>query len=320
MPLLVEVPDWFTVGVAVLLGLAFGSFLNVVIYRVPRAMSLIHPASTCPACNTPIRFYDNIPVFGYLWLRGKSRCCKTPISARYPLVEALGGLLAWAIVVTKVADLPSTTPLHVAGLTFALYLALGLGLIAMSFIDLDHMYVPDSMTISGTLLGLATAGLRDDAGYVEAFSGAVIGFLMIWLPFDVLYRKLRGKTGMAMGDAKLVMLAGAWFGLPGALFALLGGAVQGTLAALAVFVAHGSIEEPEAVTEERAEMLRAIEASEGDERAELEAEFHADPIATEAEPGLMGARLAFGPFLALATIEYMFVGKTVVYELLGVAL
>jgi leader peptidase (prepilin peptidase)/N-methyltransferase len=320
VPLLVEFPAWFTVGVAVCLGLALGSFLNVVIYRVPLGMSLVKPGSTCPRCNTPIKSYDNIPVFGYLLLRGKSRCCKVRISPRYPLVEASGGMLAWAIVITRIDMLPSDTPIHSAGLIFALYLALGLGLLAASFIDLDHMYVPDAITLGGTVLGLASAGLRPAVDYQSAIVGAVVGFLMIWLPFDVLYRKLRGKTGMAMGDAKLVMLAGAWFGLPGALFALLAGAVQGTLAALVVFLVHGSIEEPEAVTQEREEMRQAIAHSEGEERKRLEAEFAQDPIGEEAEPGLMGARLAFGPFLALATVEYMLFGEVIVYELLGVHL
>lgn len=315
MPLLVEFPKWFTISVAVALGLSLGSFLNVVIYRVPRGMSLIKPASTCPGCQTPIRFYDNIPLFGYLLLRGRSRCCRTTISPRYPFVEALGGLLAWAIVVTKLEALPSDTPVHVALGHFALYLSLGLGLIAASFIDLDHMYVPDSITLGGTLVGVASAWLRPEIDTTGSLLGAAIGFLMIWLPFDLLYRKLRGRTGMAMGDAKLVMLAGAWFGWPGSVFALLAGSVQGTVAALILFLAKGSIEEPEAVQEERAAMQRAIDESEGEERARLEAEFEKDPIAEEAEPGLLGARLAFGPFLALATLEYLFFGEALMNEL-----
>jgi len=317
VPLLIEFPTWFTVSVAVAVGLSLGSFLNVVIYRVPRGMSLVKPPSTCPGCGTPIRPYDNIPFFGYLALRGKTRCCKSRISPRYPLVEALGGLLAWAIVVVRLETLPSDTPIHAAIILLFLYLALGLGLIAASFIDLEHMYVPDAITLGGTVLGLASAGIRPDTSTVEALVGAGVGFLMIWLPFDVLYRKLRGRTGMAMGDAKLVMLAGAWFGIPGAVFALLAGAVQGTIGALVIYLARGSIEEPEAVTEERAEMERLIAEAEGEERERLIAEFEKDPIAREAEPGLMGARLAFGPFLALGTLEYMFFGKAWLSLLFG---
>jgi leader peptidase (prepilin peptidase)/N-methyltransferase len=225
--------------------------------------------------------------------------------------------LACAIVATTVADLPSDTPAHLALLVFALYLTLGLGLIAAAFIDLEHMYIPDAITLGGALLGVASAGVRPSIDYMSSLVGAVVGFLMIWFPFDWLYRKLRGKTGMAMGDAKLVMLAGAWFGLPGAVFALLAGAIQGTIAAIVTFVLAGSIDEPKAVTEERRAMQQAIANAEGEERAQLMAEFEQDPIAKQVEPGLLAARLAFGPFLALASLEYLFFGQVLLYELFG---
>lgn len=315
---LAEVPGWFVSGVAVALGLALGSFVNVVIYRVPRGMSLVRPGSTCPACGKPIRFFDNIPLFGWLLLRGRARCCKARVSWRYPVIEGIAGLMAWAIVETRLDSLPLSTSLPMGLLIFTLYLALGLGLLAASFIDLDYMYIPDAITLGGTVIGVATCTVRQELVYTESLIGAGVGFLMIWLPFDVLYRRLRGKTGMAMGDAKLVMLAGAWFGLPGALFALMAGSVQGTIAALVSFLVRGSIDEPEAVKRERREMLDAIEAAEGAERARLQAAFDADPIAREPEPGLVGARLAFGPFLALAVIEYMLFGPALIGEVLGI--
>jgi leader peptidase (prepilin peptidase)/N-methyltransferase len=117
---------------------------------------------------------------------------------------------------------------------------------------------------------------------------------------------------MGLGDAKLVMLAGAWFGWRGALFALLGGAVQATFTALAVFLARGRIDEPEAVVQERREIQALLESSEGEARAELEREIARDPLAFEPEAGFGKARLAFGPFLALATIEYMLFGDFIV--------
>jgi leader peptidase (prepilin peptidase)/N-methyltransferase len=240
------------------------------------------------------------------------------VSWRYPVIEGISGLLAWAIVETQLDALPASTSLSMAGAVFALYLALGLGLLAAAFIDIDYMYIPDAITLGGTVVGVASAGLRDGVGYSDVLMGAVLGFLVIWLPFDVLYRKLRGKTGMAMGDAKLVMLAGAWFGLPGALFALMAGSVQGTVVALVSFVVHGSIDEPEAVKQERRAMLEAIEAADEAERAELIAAFEQDPIAREPEPGLAGARIAFGPFLALSIIEYMLFGPALIGETLGI--
>jgi leader peptidase (prepilin peptidase)/N-methyltransferase len=313
-----EIPAWFVTGVAVALGLAFGSFINVVIYRVPRGMSLVRPGSACPHCGRPIRFFYNVPLFGWLLLGGRARCCGRRVSWRYPALEALSGLLAWAIVETKLHALPPSTPLWTALLVFSLYLALGLALLTAAFIDIDYMYVPDAVTLGGAMVGLASSGLREDVGYAGALVGAVAGYLVIWLPFDVLYRRLRGKTGMAMGDAKLVMLAGAWFGIPGALFALMAGSVQGTVFALVSYLVHGSIDEPPAVKKERRAMLKEIEAARGTEREELIRAFEQDPIAREPEPGLTGARIAFGPFLALATIEYMLFGPTLIGETLGI--
>ncbi len=310
MVTLEDLPGPFVTAVAVALGLVFGSFLNVVIYRLPRGESLSHPPSRCPGCAKPIRIYDNIPVLGWLLLLGRARCCKIRISVRYPLIEALGGLLAWAIVRMIIFELPDETVWWQVVLLFSMYLALALGLLAASFIDLDHMYLPDSITLGGTALGFASVALRE-MSLKDAAIGALVGFLVVWLPFDFLYSKLRGMPGMGMGDAKLVMLAGAWFGWQGALFALLGGAVQASFTALAVYLARGRLEEPESVIREREELRALLESTEGEERAELEREIARDPLAFEPEAGLGKARLAFGPFLALATIEYMLFGDVI---------
>ena len=307
---LVDLPGPFVTAVAIALGLAFGSFLNVVIYRLPRGESLSHPPSRCPGCGQPIRFYDNIPVLGWLILRGRARCCKTRISVRYPLIEAIGGLFAWAIVRVIIFQLPDETAWWRLVLLFAAYLSLSLGLLAASFIDLEHMYLPDPITLGGAALGLVSATLRGGT-FSDSLLGAAIGFLVVWLPFDFAYSKLRGMPGMGLGDAKLVMLAGAWFGWQGALFALLGGAVQATVVALTVYLARGRIDEPAAVVQERQELQALLESTQGEARAELEREIARDPLAFEPEAGLAKARLAFGPFLALATIEYMLFGDAI---------
>jgi len=311
---LADLPGPFVTAIAVALGLAFGSFLNVVIYRLPRGESLSHPPSRCPGCGRAIRIYDNIPVLGWLILRGRARCCKIRISARYPLIEALGALFAWAIVRAVIFELPEETLWWKVVLLFALYLALALGLLAAAFIDLEHMYLPDPITIGGALLGVLSVPLRGGT-FQGALLGAALGFLLVWLPFDFLYGRLRGLPGMGLGDAKLVMLSGAWFGWQGALFALLGGAVQATVVALAVYMARGRIDEPEAVIRERQELQALLESSTGEERAELEREIARDPLAFEPEAGLGKARLAFGPFLALATIEYLLFGDVIVQAL-----
>jgi leader peptidase (prepilin peptidase) / N-methyltransferase len=292
-------------GVGVSLGLLFGSFLNVVIYRVPRGESVAFPGSHCPCCGAPIRALDNVPVLGWLLLRGRSRCCKTPISPRYPLVELLGGLLGGALIQTAVLTLPPDTPLWQGAALFCVELALGLGLIAAAFIDLSHMYLPDPITLGGAALGLLSVPLRPGAHWIDSCLGAAIGFAIVWLPFDLLHRLVRGRPGMGLGDAKLVMLAGAWFGWPGALYTLLAGAVQATLVVVAIYALRGRIDEPEAVQQERAELEQELAKLSPEERAEVERELADDPLAGEPEAGFGKARVAFGPFLVLATLELL---------------
>lgn len=307
-----DFPPAFVRILGAVLGLVWGSFLNVVIYRVPRGLSVVRPGSACPACGKPVAAYDNVPVLAYLWLRGRARCCGVRLSPRYPLVEALAGALALAIVERAVLGLPAATPAHRALAIFASDLALALGLVAVAFIDLEHMYVPDGASIGGTLLGVATASLRPPLGFVGSLVGAAVGFAIVWLPFSVLYKAVRGRTGMGLGDAKLVMLAGAWFGWTGAAFTLLAGAVQGTIAALVVLVARGRIDEPEAVRAEKEAARRELESLEGEARAAAEAELAADPIYEELPEGVGQARIAFGPFLALAMLEYLLFGDELV--------
>jgi leader peptidase (prepilin peptidase) / N-methyltransferase len=311
-----ELPAWFWMGVGVSLGLVFGSFLNVVIHRLPRGENLAFPASHCTSCGTPIRAFDNLPVLGWLLLRGRARCCKAPISPRYPLVELLGGLLGGALIQVAVLTLPLDTPLWQGGLLFAAELALGLGLIAAAFIDLSHMYLPDAITLGGAALGVVTVPLRPGASWQDSLLGAAVGFLIVWLPFDLLHRLLRGKPGMGLGDAKLVLLAGAWFGWQGALFTLLGGAVQATLTVVVVYFVHGKIEEPDAVKLERAELEQELLQATPEERAVIEAELAADPLAGEPEAGFGKARIAFGPFLVLAALELLVFGGFIRGELM----
>jgi len=304
-------------GVGVSLGLVFGSFLNVVIYRLPRGENVAFPASHCPHCGTAIRAFDNLPVLGWLLLRGRARCCKAAISPRYPLVELLGGLLGGALIQTAVLTLPPGTPLWQGGLLFAVELALGLGLIAAAFIDLSHMYLPDVLTLGGAALGLLSVPLRADASWQESALGAGVGFLIVWLPFDFLHRLLRGTPGMGLGDAKLVMLAGAWFGWEGALFALLAGALQATLTVLCIYAVRGKIDEPEAIKQERAELSQELRQASPEERAAIEAELALDPLASEPEQGFAKARIAFGPFLVLSTLELLVFGAFIREELWG---
>lgn len=300
-------PHSFLVVFAVALGLVLGSFLNVVIHRVPRGMSVVSPPSSCPACGKQIRPWDNVPVFGWLLLRGKARCCGVPIAPRYPLVELLGGLTAWAVLQALVLE--ERVAWYTALLLFAVYLYFALSLVASIFIDLEHMILPDEITWRLAAVGLLSAPLRG-APLGKLLLGAILGYLVVWVPFIWLYRKVRGQAGMGLGDAKLLLAIGCWFGMPGVLFALLAGSLQGTLFALAAFAVRGKLEEPAAVRDERQAINEHLAQLPPDERAALEAELAHDPLASEPKAGLSQARIAFGPFLSLAALEYLIWGET----------
>jgi leader peptidase (prepilin peptidase)/N-methyltransferase len=301
--MLAYLDPWQLRALALAWGCLWGSFINVVIYRVPRGLSVVHPGSSCPACGAPVRAYDNVPVVSWLLLRGRARCCGAPISPRYAVVEALGGVLSLGVMEAVLRTLPAgASPGHAASVFLAEF-ALAMALMAAAFIDAEHMYLPDTVTLGGTVFGLLTPALRG-LGWADVAVGAAAGFFGVWLPFIVLYRILRGRHGMGLGDAKLVMLAGAWFGWPGAAFALFAGAFQATLAALVILGVHGKIEEPDAVRADREELQKAAEAGDEEARKTLEE----DPLGTPPEEGIMAARLPFGPFLCLATIEWLLAG------------
>jgi len=298
-----SISPWLLRAFAFAWGAVWGSFVNVVIHRVPRDMSVVRPASHCPGCGKPIAAWDNVPIVSWLVLRGRARCCGARISPRYAIVEAAAGLIAVAVLETAVMPLPGETSVYHATTVFLADFGLAMGLLAAAFIDLEHMYLPDSITIGGTLLGIATPGLRG-LTWLDAMLGAGVGFVGVWLPFVVGYKAIRGRAGMGMGDAKLTMLAGAWFGWPGVVFAVFAGALHATVAAFVVLLAKGKIEEPESVVRDREELQKAAEA--GDEEAKTI--LQEDPLATAPGDGLMAARMPFGPFLCLAILEWMLAG------------
>jgi leader peptidase (prepilin peptidase)/N-methyltransferase len=216
-----------------MVGASIGSFLNVVIYRLPAGLSLLRPPSRCPKCLRQLKSYDNVPVLGWLWLRGRCRFCRTPISIRYLLVEAATGLLF------VLAFWSFQMPLPAVG-----YWAFFSWLLALSLIDLDTMTLPNPLTQSGLVAGLvfqAIAGwsvsheLSGVASYLmTGIWGAVIG---IWV-FDMislLGSLVFGQTAMGGGDAKLAAMMGAWLGWQNLLLA-------GFLAcAIGAFIGGGAI-------------------------------------------------------------------------------
>ena len=195
--------DGLVVVLCGVLGLAVGSFLNVVIWRVPRKVSVVRPPSHCPQCETPIRPTDNVPVLSWLLLAGKCRHCGNRIPVRYPVVEASCGVLFAAVAARfgTAWDLPA-------------YLVLTAALLAISLIDLEHFIVPDRITAPLTvsalaLLGLAAVGEADGWRFGRAVLGGLAFFAFLLL-LNLLYPK-----GMGMGDVKLAFSLGlslGWLG------------------------------------------------------------------------------------------------------------
>ncbi len=292
-----DLPLPFLRVVAVLFGLAWGSFATVAIARIPEGQSVVVPGSRCDACGAPIPAWKNVPVLAWILLRGRASCCGAPIPVRVPVVEALGGAMAY-LAFTRATE-GGVTPAHLA--LAALTFAAALTAVVLTFIDLDYLYLPDGGVLTLAAIGVLSLPLRA-VPWQEAAIGAVAGYAVVYVPFIWLYERLRGFPGMGLGDAKLLAAIGLWFGWIGALFALVLAAVQGTIVALCTFVAAGRIAEPEAVVREREE-LRAMAAA-GDEEAK-EA-LRLDPLADEPEEGLRHARIAFGPFLCVAFLEWLF--------------
>jgi leader peptidase (prepilin peptidase)/N-methyltransferase len=212
-----------------IVGLIVGSYLNVVIYRLPLGLSTVYPRSRCPGCGSLIRARDNVPVLSFLLLRGRCRNCGTAISWRYPLVEATTAAL-YVTCLLRFGLAPQTV---VAIVFVSLMLVLAL-------IDYDHMLLPDRITLPGIVVGLATQLAAPLVGLVPAVLGALLGagiLLAVW----GLWWLVRREEGMGLGDVKMLALAGAFLGWPGVLITLFFGALSGSVVGLAL-MRRGSVD------------------------------------------------------------------------------
>lgn len=205
-------------GFALLFGLLIGSFLNVVIARLPEDRSVVWPGSACPRCGTPIKPYDNVPVLAWLWLRGRCRACKSPISAVYPLIELLTGLLAWLLFRRFVPGPEALDPAHATA--FLVALTLVAMLVAQTYIDVRHYIIPDELSVYAAPVGIGAAVLLQWVGYDgellargwrEAVLGALLGGGLLGAVMG-LYWLVRRQEGMGMGDVKLLLMMGAFLG------------------------------------------------------------------------------------------------------------
>jgi leader peptidase (prepilin peptidase)/N-methyltransferase len=204
---------------AAVLGLVTGSFLNVIIYRVPRNLSVVRPRSFCPKCRVKIPWYENVPVASYLALRGRCRRCGARISPRYPVVEAAGAALA-------LVALRLFGPTLEAAFAFAFLMAL----MAVTFIDWDFRIIPDGISLPFIAIGLLWSLLNPALTLAGSAVGALVGGGSLYL-IGLIYKGVRKAEGMGGGDVKLMAMIGAFLGIklvvPVVLIASFGGAVYG---------------------------------------------------------------------------------------------
>lgn len=223
MSLLLSELHWAFACMALVLGLIIGSFINVLVWRLPKMLerewraqahevlglptepagpvyNLMRPNSCCPRCNQPIRPWENIPLLSFLMLRGRCAHCREPISVRYPLTEVTCALITAAVA------------WHFGfGWQAAAVMLLSWGLLAMSLIDLDHQLLPDVLVLPLLWLGLVLNSTDLLATLPDALWGAVVGYMSLWSVFW-LFKLVTGKDGMGHGDFKLLALLGAWGG------------------------------------------------------------------------------------------------------------
>jgi leader peptidase (prepilin peptidase) / N-methyltransferase len=266
-------------GVAFAWGAIWGSFVNVVIERWLRGMSVVRPGSQCLSCGKPIAFYDNVPILSYLVLRGRCRSCGATFSARHLGVEGLLALASLALAARHLVH-PAGSLVH--GLAaFFVDFSLVAGLVAIAFIDLGTGYIPDAISLPGIVVGASASAILPERDPLGSIAAAVGGFLLVELVFIRLYRLLRGIQGMWPGDAKLLAMIGAFLGWKGAVFALFAGSVQGAVV--------GGL------------AARRAAATSGDGTS------------------LGRMKVPFGPYLALGAVEFLFFGDAVLsaYRSLG---
>jgi leader peptidase (prepilin peptidase) / N-methyltransferase len=241
---LTGLPNYFFVAAVGIIGAIIGSFLNVVIHRVPREESVAFPASHCPSCGTAIRPYDNLPVVSWAVLRGRCRSCRAPISARYPAVELLTGAL-FALVYLLHSGLTLSLPFDLAFVA---------AVVALVFIDAEHMILPNVITYPGFALALVARAVVPNLYGVASFGdgqvpawllsvggallGAAVGGGFLWV-VGWLWERARGVEAMGLGDVKMMFMVGAFLGWPLTLLTIFVGVLSGSAAGVAAMARRG---------------------------------------------------------------------------------
>jgi leader peptidase (prepilin peptidase)/N-methyltransferase len=217
------VPAALSTALAAALGAIIGSFLNVCIYRLPRAKSIAWPASACPHCDRGLSWYENIPIVSFLALRGRCRTCRASIGVRYPIVEGVTGAmfaLAWWY--------------YGPGVLLVSRLILGCALIVLFAIDLEHHLLPNTITIPGVVVGFVLSFFTEP-GWVGSLIGILVGGGVLFAIAEAYYR-VRHEEGLGMGDVKMLAMVGAFIGWKLTLLTLMMASLSGTVIGLALIV------------------------------------------------------------------------------------
>jgi leader peptidase (prepilin peptidase)/N-methyltransferase len=254
---LMGLPLWLTCLFVAIFGAIIGSFLNVVIHRLPRDESIVFPNSRCPQCGTKIHSYDNLPIISYLLLRGRCRACRAHISARYPAVEALTALLYAGVFLVDVYWRGGLSAVILFDLVFVT------ALVALIFIDAEHMLLPNAITYPGIVFAIVarlslpylvgTHAFEDLPSLVEgpfrawpvwaaSLAGAVLGALVgggsLWL-MGWLWERLRGVEAMGLGDVKMMFMVGAYLGWRLTILTIFLGVLSGSIIGVGLMARRG---------------------------------------------------------------------------------
>ncbi|HET7502101.1 MAG TPA: prepilin peptidase [Kofleriaceae bacterium] len=297
-----------TYVVVVVLGLLFGSFANVCIYRwppsdeFPRGRSVVAPGSHCFACEAPIHWYDNVPVLAWLWLRGRCRACKAPFSSRYLVVELLCGALFgftwWAAVVAPLLFEPFSGRL----IHFVVYAAFGFVMVVITFIDLDHKLILNKVTIPSMVVFYAASFLWLERRWYDGVVGAAVGYGLPWVIGEIYFRITR-REGLGLGDGMLLALVGALLGWRGVLVSLFGGAMIGSVIGVTALLV-GRDPGPDADGDKPGNTEREGTPATG--AGVQPGSDEEEQSAAGEPPSILRTELPFGPFLAMAALFYLF--------------
>jgi leader peptidase (prepilin peptidase)/N-methyltransferase len=284
-------------------GACLGSFLNVVIARVPAGRSIVKPRSSCPKCGKPIAWYDNVPLLSWLLLRGKCRHCGRPISPRYPLIELLTALLCFAVW-RRFGPAPAALG----------YVAFVCALVALTWIDVDTWLLPHQITWPLLAVGLLSPLWNRGLTWVEAAVGAAVGFTVF--AAIALVGELLKKEYMGWGDVWLLSAIGAWLGWRALLPVVMLAAVQGSIVGVTLLLlGRGPAEK---AREARDKEVAAEAVSPASAEAAVPTPAEAAAPASDEDWVPPPHAVPFGPFLALAALEFLLAREAIARLFFGV--